>query len=266
MLASRSAHQHEGGDIGDREEQDERHRASEEANLPAGGTDDGVAERLGRKACRAVLEAGGPDGKDAHADVVEIASSLFERHAFPEPGHAIEAEGATPIRRGEPQRHPDGGRRSDQVGLVPVQHTGNGVAHAIDRHRLPDGVRRAAQRPLGVLMRNDHHGRRARVVIAGLDDTAICGPHTERLEKSRSSATGANDLGAARTRHGLPYRSESRQQRRSFAAGRGSQGSRPPRSCQRRPASTAGEDAPAAMLPDKAARPAGPGARRCRPR
>ena len=78
MLPGRCAHQHQRGDVGDGEQQHQRHGTSEEPELATRVADDGVPERLRIQARRAVLKPGGPEGKDAHTDSVEVADGLLE--------------------------------------------------------------------------------------------------------------------------------------------------------------------------------------------
>ena len=80
MFPGRRADQHEGGDVGDGEQQHQRHSPSEEPDLlPAVPTIARAA--AGERDARRCPETGGPDGKDAHADVIQVARGLVERDA-----------------------------------------------------------------------------------------------------------------------------------------------------------------------------------------
>ena len=156
VTARRDPHQQEGGDVGERAEQDQQHRAGEQPELLGGAAHDGVAQRIGGEPGDAVPEAGAPERIDALADAGEIAGRVGEGDPRLEPADAAEPEGPAAGGCRGLEHRPGRGRHPGELVHPGRQHTDHRVTHAVERkgpaYRRADAAESLRRQP-----RRDHH-------------------------------------------------------------------------------------------------------------
>ena len=184
VTARRDPHQQERGDVGERAEQDQQHRAGKEPELLGGAAHDGVAERIGGEPGDAVPEAGAPERIDALADPGEIAGRVVEGDSRLEPPDAAEPERPAPGGRRGLEHRPRRGLHAGELVQAGRQHADDRVAHAVEREgaadRRPDAAEALRRQPRG-----DHEHRRCvGALVVGLDETAGGRRGAERGEEA----------------------------------------------------------------------------------
>jgi len=179
----RDPHEQERGDVGERTEQDQQHRAGKQPELLGGTVHYGIAEWIGGEPRDAVPEAGAPERIDALADSGQIAGGVGEADLRFEPPDAAEPERPAPGGRGGLEHRPDRGPHPGELVAVGRQDADDRVALAVERKGAADRRPDTAEALRRQFRRDHHDGGRALGLIVRLDEAPGSRHDAERAEE-----------------------------------------------------------------------------------